>query len=93
MKATDRLPTAATLPTGLLADIPAERPVSLEREIFPRWLEKWLYGYRSYSPFIDIGTPEDFAAAQDLIPRLVNRPAPPQSDRHGLQEGGPWTTQ
>ncbi len=47
--------------------IPAGRPVSLEREIFPLWIERGLYGYRSEAAFLDIGTPESYRAAEEIL--------------------------
>ena len=45
------------------------RPVSLERETFPGLVGKGLYGFASDAPFIDIGTPESLAAADDFFRR------------------------
>jgi len=50
-----------------LLEIPTGRPVSLEREIFPVWVREGLGGYCSAAPFIDIGTPESYAAAQEFF--------------------------
>jgi len=51
---------------SLIEAIPAGRPVSLERELFPEWLRGGVrvFGYRSSGRFIDIGTPESFAEAE-----------------------------
>ena len=43
--------------------IPSGRPVSLEHEVFPPLCGLGLYGMRGTAPFIDIGTPESYAAA------------------------------
>jgi NDP-sugar pyrophosphorylase family protein len=43
--------------------VPSGKPVSLENEVFPQWIGRGLYGYRSEGRFIDIGTPEDYARA------------------------------
>jgi NDP-sugar pyrophosphorylase family protein len=43
--------------------IPSGKSVSLEREMFPQWIGKGLYGYGSEGRFIDIGTPEDYSKA------------------------------
>ena len=48
----------------LLEEIPAGRPVSLEREMFPRWLNAPVRAYCSEGPFLDIGTPRSYAAAE-----------------------------
>ncbi|MBV8077550.1 MAG: nucleotidyltransferase family protein [Planctomycetaceae bacterium] len=45
----------------LLQSIPAGRPVSLEREVFPGWIGRNLYGFSSPGRFLDIGTPESYA--------------------------------
>ncbi len=52
------------------ASIPADRPVSLERDVFPVWLETGLRGHRTNGRFIDIGTPESYAAAADFFSAL-----------------------
>lgn len=51
----------------VLRSIPEGISVSLEREIFPRWVGRGLCGYLAPGPFIDIGTPADFAAAEDFF--------------------------
>lgn len=51
------------LPADLLHTIQENRSVSLEREIFPTWIASGLRGYLCSGPFIDIGTPESYAAA------------------------------
>jgi len=57
------------LPRRLLMSIAAEGPVSLERDVFPRWVNRGLDGYRTNAPFIDIGTPESYAQAEVLLGR------------------------
>jgi len=53
------------LQRDLVREIPAERAVSLEREMIPDWIErKRVVGYRSPAPLIDIGTPASYARAQ-----------------------------
>lgn len=53
------------LDRGLLEAIPPGRPVSLENELLPLWLERGLYGYVHAGALVDIGTPERLRAAQD----------------------------
>ncbi len=48
----------------LLLTIPASGAVSLEQEMFPAWIGRGLYGYRSEGRFLDIGTPEAYAIAE-----------------------------
>jgi NDP-sugar pyrophosphorylase family protein len=52
---------------NFILSIRADRTVSLEREIFPLWLGRKLYGYQSAGRFLDIGTPEDYAAAEQFF--------------------------
>jgi len=51
----------------LLRSIPEDRPVSLEREVLPLWTGRRLFGYRSEGRFLDIGTPETYAAAEQFF--------------------------
>jgi len=51
----------------LLLTIPANRAVSLEREMFPAWIGRGLYGYRSEGRFLDIGTPEAYNTAEQFF--------------------------
>lgn len=48
----------------LLQTIPERVATSLEQEIFPSWIHQGLLGYCSEGLFLDIGTPEDYAAAE-----------------------------
>ena len=48
----------------LLEVIPQGKALSLERELLPEWIQcRRLYGFCSAGRFIDIGTPESYAAA------------------------------
>ena len=47
-----------------------EGPASLERDVFPRVLHRGVYALKQQGIFIDIGTPEDYARAQQLYGRL-----------------------
>ena len=51
----------------LLLSIPVGKAVSIEREIFPAWVGRRLYAYPIAGKFIDIGTPETYAAAHQLL--------------------------
>lgn len=51
----------------LLESIPTDRAVSIERECFPRWTQSGLGGFRIEGEFIDIGTPESLARAEDFF--------------------------
>jgi NDP-sugar pyrophosphorylase family protein len=54
---------------AILELIPAG-PVSLENDIFPRLLDEGVYASREQGVFVDIGTPADYAHAQELSDRL-----------------------
>jgi D-glycero-alpha-D-manno-heptose 1-phosphate guanylyltransferase len=54
---------------SLIESIPAGRSVSIEREIFPNFLDRQLRAWRADGPFIDIGTPESFAIAGEIVTR------------------------
>jgi len=53
----------------LLGEIPAGIPVSLEEQLFPRWLAegKYLRAFRYAGECIDIGTPERYRSAQESL--------------------------
>jgi NDP-sugar pyrophosphorylase family protein len=53
----------------ILEHIP-EGTVSLERDVFPRVLDRGVYAFEQRGMFIDIGTPEDYARAQALCEQL-----------------------
>ena len=51
----------------LLQEIPGNRSVSLENEVFPAWVGRRLYGFKSETRFLDIGTPESYARAASFF--------------------------
>jgi NDP-sugar pyrophosphorylase family protein len=51
----------------MIQSIPQGAISSLEKDIFPGWVGCGLSGYMSLGRFIDIGTPEDFAAAENFF--------------------------
>jgi NDP-sugar pyrophosphorylase family protein len=57
----------------VLQSIPGGVFSSLERDIFPKWVGRGLYGYPSSGPFLDIGTPSDFASAEAFFSSLRAR--------------------
>ena len=56
---------------NLITRIPGATPVSLEREVFPRWVGHGLYGFETESRFMDIGTPDAFAGAGSFFAGLA----------------------
>jgi len=56
------------LERALAAEIPANRPVSLEREMLPLWAGQGrLFGYPSAARLLDIGCPASYAAADEFL--------------------------
>lgn len=51
--------------------IPESGSVSLEREIFPTWVGMDFYGYQAAGPFLDIGTPASYTAAEEFFAKLM----------------------
>lgn len=47
-----------------------EGPASLETDVFPKLLPLGVYALEQHGVFIDIGTPEDYAHAQEISARL-----------------------
>ena len=54
----------------VIESIPEGRPVSLEKETFPAWIDRRLYGFQSGGALMDIGTPERYAAAPEFFRAL-----------------------
>jgi len=50
--------------------IPSGKPFSLERQFFPSLIDKGLYGFQSEGAFIDIGTPESYALAEEFFSKV-----------------------
>ena len=52
---------------SLIASMPAGKFYSLECDLFPKLTGKGLYGFCTEGRFIDIGTPETYAAAEEFF--------------------------
>ncbi len=50
-----------------IASIPVGEPYSLELELFPRLVRQGLYGVVGTADFLDIGTPESYAMAEEYF--------------------------
>jgi mannose-1-phosphate guanylyltransferase len=69
--------------------IPAGRPVSFEREVFPALVGGGLYGYRAAGYWIDIGTPERYLEATwDLLAGHPRSNLPPRDETGSLVHQG-----
>jgi D-glycero-alpha-D-manno-heptose 1-phosphate guanylyltransferase len=55
----------------IVRDLPTGTAISLEREVFPRLLDRGVYGLVCTELFIDIGIPDDFNRAQTLLASRV----------------------
>lgn len=56
---------------AVLEEIP-EGPGSLELDVFPRLLDRGIHALEQRELFIDIGTPADYARANEMCDRLVH---------------------
>jgi len=54
---------------AVLEHIP-DQPSSLEKDVFPRLLDYGVFALETHGIFIDIGTPDDYAHAQELAESL-----------------------
>jgi NDP-sugar pyrophosphorylase family protein len=53
---------------ALVAEVPPGRAMSLERDLLPGWVaERRVRGYRCDGRFLDIGTPESYAEAEEFF--------------------------
>ena len=68
----------------ILYEIPANVEISLEHEVLPRWLKegKRIKGFISSSKCIDIGTPERYRSAQDILANVEVKSNVPQNAGH-----------
>jgi NDP-sugar pyrophosphorylase family protein len=55
------------LETSFLESMASASNDSLERDVFPAWIGQGMFGHRSPGRFLDIGTPESYAEAQDFF--------------------------
>jgi hypothetical protein len=51
----------------ILESIPANGSVSLEKEVFPGWVGRGLFGYPAHESLLDIGIPEAYATAERFL--------------------------
>lgn len=69
----------------LIEEMPANRPLSLERDVLPGWVARRLVGGMKHGGrFLDIGTPESYGAAADFFRREQGSPTQEQMD-HSCQ--------
>lgn len=73
---------------SILLEIPEDTMVSFEKDMFPKWIGKKFYGFKSQGRFIDIGTPLSFKKAEEFFRRFVvlDRDGTIILDKHHLTE-------
>ena len=54
----------------ILQGVSREEPLSLERDILPKWVNRGLWGFPISGEFVDLGTPEGFHETQELFSTL-----------------------
>jgi NDP-sugar pyrophosphorylase family protein len=59
----------------LLAELPAATPLSLETRVFPEWIPRGIHAFARRARFIDIGTPESYALAQQFFTETGGSPS------------------
>ena len=66
----------------MLCEIPPGLEVSLEKELLPRWLRqgKSIKGFVCFGPCVDIGTPERYRNAQDILANVEVEATAPQCE-------------
>ena len=57
----------------VIDSITEDTAVSLEQNVFPALMNRGLYGYQERGRFLDIGTPEDFAVAEQFFAAIDER--------------------
>jgi mannose-1-phosphate guanylyltransferase len=84
--ATNRINAGAyVVEREVIESIPAGRPVSFEREVFPRLVGEGLYGYLAEGYWIDIGTPQRYLESTwDLLAGRVKSKLPPRDETGSL---------
>lgn len=50
-----------------IREIPADRPVSIEKDVFPGFCGRGFYALKGEFPFIDIGTPDSYRQAAEFF--------------------------
>ena len=54
-----------------IAEIPADKPVSIEKDVFPKFCGRSFFALKGEFPFIDIGTPESYQRAGEFFRQEV----------------------
>lgn len=57
----------------VIASLPSDRSLSLERDVFPQWIGRGIHALAQQVSFIDIGIPETWAIASDFFAAIDKR--------------------
>lgn len=57
----------------LISEIPEKTEISLEKQIFPKWVGNNFFGFETKAGFIDIGTPESYFESQKFFKTQKNK--------------------
>lgn len=55
---------------SLLLEIPDKEYVSFEKDIFPIWIGKSFFGFKTKGKFIDIGSPQSYKEAEEFFSQI-----------------------
>ncbi len=64
------------LPRAWIEALPADLPLSLERDALPYWVERGMGGYCTHAQYLDIGTPEGLAKGPSFFGSLRRKSSP-----------------
>lgn len=56
-----------------ISGISNNKPISLEEEIFPRWIINKFYGFKTYGSFIDIGIPQSYKDSHKFFQKASSK--------------------
>ena len=57
-----------------VSEIPAGKPVSIEKDVFPHFCRRGFFAMKGEFPFIDIGTPESYSRAAEFFASTQETP-------------------
>jgi NDP-sugar pyrophosphorylase family protein len=61
------------IPRSWIEQLPADTPLSLERDVLPYWLERGVGAYCVHAPYINIATPKAMAEADAFFAAMEKR--------------------
>ncbi len=61
------------LPAWMLRNLADRVPLSLEKDVFPDWLQEGIFAHPAEAPFLDIGTPETYVQVEPFVAAMRRR--------------------